>query len=121
MNTTPKNALPHFLTKTMTSWLFQYYGESFDTITEIGCFEWEFIVDKRNPKKPRKKPIIKEYQTRKTESFSRSIYFLEENEHTLFVYLTTGFQLSGQSVISQYNWNGIAFVKQPKKTLSIIR
>jgi hypothetical protein len=121
VNTTPKNALPHFLTKTMTSWLFQYYGESFDTITEIGRFEWEYIVDKRNPQKPRKKPIIKEYHTQKTESFSRSIYFLEENEYTLFVYLTTGFQLSGQSVIYQYNWNGTAFVKQPKKILSIIR
>lgn len=102
-------------------WLFQYYAESFDTITEIGRFEWEFIVDKRNPKNPRKKTNIKEYHTRKTESFSRSIYFLEKNQNTLFVYLTSGFQLSGQSVIYQCNWNGTAFVKQPKKILSIIR
>ncbi|WP_396150951.1 hypothetical protein [Flavobacterium sp.] len=101
----------------MTSWLFQYYEESIETITEIGCFEWEFIVDKRNPKKP----IIKEYHTRKTESFSRSIYFLEENQNTLFVYLTSGFQLSGQSVIYQFNWNGTAFIKQPKKIFSTIR
>ena len=121
MNVTPKNALPSFLTKAMTSWLFQYYAESFDTITEIGCFEWEFIVDKRNPKKPRKIPLVKESHKLKSSSFSRNIYFLEENQNTLFVYLTTGFALSGQGVIYQYNWNGTEFIKQPKRIFSIIR
>jgi hypothetical protein len=121
VNLTPKNELPHFLTKAMTSWLFQYYAESFDTITEIGRFEWEYIVDKRNPQKPRKKPIIKEYHTQKTDSFSRSIYFLEENQHTLFVYLNSGIALSGQSVVNQYIWDGTTFIKQPKRSYFLIR
>jgi hypothetical protein len=121
VNVTQKSALPHFLTKTMISWLFQYYADTYTTITKIGLFEWEYIHNKRNPKKPRKKPIIKEYLTLKNESFSRSIFFLEENQDTLFVYLATGFELSGQSVVSQYTWNGTTFLKHPKKILSIIR
>jgi hypothetical protein len=121
VNRTPENALPHFLTKAMKTWLYQYYTESFDSITEIGRFEWKIKIDKRNPTKPKKIPLVKESYKIKSSAFSRNIYFLEENQNTLFVYLTSGFQLSGQSVIYQYNWNGTAFIKQPIKIFSIIR
>jgi hypothetical protein len=121
VNVTPQNTLPHFLTKAMIIWLFQYYTDSYDSITEIGCFEWKIKIDKRNPTKPKKIPLVKESHKLKSSSFSRNIYFLEENQNTLFVYLTTGFALSGQGVIYQYNWNGVEFIKQPKKIFSIIR
>lgn len=121
MNSIPKSALPHFLTKTMISWLFQYHVDTYNTITKIGRFEWGYIHNKRNPKKPRKKPIIKEYHTLINESFSRSIYFLEENQYTLFVYFVSGFELSGQSVVYQYTWNGTTFLKHPKRILTSIR
>jgi len=105
----------------MISWLFQYYADTFDSITEIGCFEWKIKIDKRNPTKSKKIPLVKESFKLKSSSFSRNIYFLEENQNTVYVYESTGFELSGQSVVSQYTWNGTAFIKQPKKIYSIIR
>ena len=121
MSITPLNELPNFLTKTMLAWLGQFYSDTTDTITEIGCFEWKIKIDKRNPTKPKKTPIITEFYQLKSSPFSRSIYFLEENQHTLFVFFSNGFQLSGQSVIYQYTWDGSIFIKEPKKIVALNR
>ena len=55
----------------MKIWLLQYYTDSYDRITEIGCFEWKIKIDKRNPTKPKKIPLVKESHKLKSSSFSR--------------------------------------------------
>jgi hypothetical protein len=113
--------LPQFLSKAMKYWLQQYYSENFDSITEIGLFEWSFIPNRRNPTKPRRVPVIGESIKLKESIYNNSLYLFEIEANTIHVLMNNGYYLSGYSVAYEYIWNGDAYVKQSKRLLSIIR
>jgi hypothetical protein len=112
--------LPNFLTEAMKVWLTQYYAENFESITEIGLFEWAFKPNKRNPLKPRRMPIIGQSIKLKTSIFFRYIYLLEIDSETIHVFICSGFCLSGHKVAHEYNWDGNMFFKNPKRLFSMI-
>lgn len=120
MNITPQNTLPHFLTKAMQTWLLQYYATTYESITEIGLFEWAFRPNKRNPLKPRRIPIIGKSIKLKTSIFFTNIYLLEIDSETIHVFICSGFSLSGHKVAHEYNWDGEKFSKNPKRLFSMI-
>lgn len=115
-----EHSLPQFLSKAMKCWLNQYYAENYESITEIGLFDWAFKPDKRNPLKPRRKPILGESIKLKTSIFYRNIYLLEIDSKTIHVFICSGFCLSGHKVAHEYNWDGEKFSKNPKRLFSMI-
>lgn len=115
-----ENSLPKFLTKTMKRWLMQYHSESYESITKIGLFDWEFIPNRRNPTKPRRVPKIGESITLQVSSVSRSVYLFEVDTKTLHVYERSGLILAGYHVAFEYKWNGKEFCKGTEKLFSMI-
>jgi hypothetical protein len=113
--------LPQFLTASMKCWLNQYSNENFESITEIGLFNWILKPNKRNPKKPKKFPIIGDSIKLKSSIYYKSLYFLELDSKTIHVYISSGFGLSGHIVVNQYDWNGKEYIKQSKILYTIIR
>lgn len=113
--------LPQFLSESMKCWLQQYYTENYESITEIGLFEWSFILNRRNPSKPRRVPVIGESIKLKTSIYYKNLYLLEIDAYTIHVFICSGYCLSGHSVVYEYIWDGEEYVKQSKKLLSIIR
>lgn len=112
--------LPEFLTESMKVWLAQYYAENFESITEIGLFEWTFKPNKRNPLKSRRMPIIGQSIKFKTSIFFRNIYLLKIDSETIHVFICSGFCLSGHKVAHEYKWDGKEFSKNPKRLFSMI-
>lgn len=86
----------------MKLWLQQYKADDMHRITKIGLFDWRYMPNKRNPKKPRRIPHLKNWETLIDSSFSISIYFFEVDKNTLHVFESSGFSLAGQSIAKEF-------------------
>ena len=93
---------PEFITPLMKLWLQQYKADDMHRITKIGLFDWIYMPNKRNPKKPRRIPHLKNWETLIDSSFSISIYFFEVDKNTLHVFESSGFSLAGQSIAKEF-------------------
>ena len=93
---------PEFITPLMKLWLQQYKADDMHRITKIGLFDWRYMPNKRNPKKPRRLPHLKNWETLIDSSFSISIYFFEVDKNTLHVFESSGFSLAGQSIAKEF-------------------
>jgi len=93
---------PEFITPLMKLWLQQYKADDMHRITKIGLFDWRYMPNKRNPKKPRRIPHLKNWETLIDSSFSISIYFFEVDKNTLHVFESSGFSLAGQSIAKEF-------------------
>ena len=93
---------PEFITPLMKLWLQQYKADDMHRITKIGLFDWRFMPNKHNPKKPRRIPHLKNWETLIDSSFSISIYFFEVDKDTLHVFESSGFSLAGQSIAKEF-------------------
>jgi hypothetical protein len=111
---------PEFITPLMKLWLQQYKADDMHRITKIGLFDWRYMPNKRNPKKPRRIPHLKNWETLIDSSFSISIYFFEVDKNTLHVFESSSISLGGLNIAHEYILQNNEFV-QTKVLMKMIR
>lgn len=92
-----------FLSELMLVWFKQFDAENQSSWTNIGLFKWEFMLNRRNPDKPRRIPRIQSSFDLEVNSGRRkAIYFCQPDLNTLHVWQVSGYRLSGSSDVIEF-------------------